>query len=173
MDGERNEFDQVGFGDDSWIRSRQGPAFLKKTLSQIFHRAGDHEPGVGQIEALRNGAREIEGLRNDHFAGGARKMEGYMVAEHTSILLHRANRGQQKRAWSDRPYSQRSRQTIGFCRLPTPGRSSRQTGLRKAGGTACPTDTPIFHEVLLAEGPSQPTTETYGLSHPYNRISGS
>jgi hypothetical protein len=65
---------------------RQWLAFLKQALCQILHHAGDHQPGIGQVEALRGCSREIEGFRNHHLAGSAWKVEGNMVAEHTLII---------------------------------------------------------------------------------------
>jgi len=50
--------------------------------------ASDHQPRVGQIEPLRDGARKIEGLRDYHLPTRTRKVEGDVVAEHKPIILH-------------------------------------------------------------------------------------
>lgn len=93
MHGKRHEFDQVGSGLRVRVRSRQGLALLQQTLSQVLHGTADHQPGVGQVEALSDGSREIQGLRNHHLAGRAWKVEGNVVAEHTPIILYGLNRG--------------------------------------------------------------------------------
>ena len=90
MDGERYEFDQVGIGSRVRIRRRQGLTFLQETLGQILHRASNHQPGVGQVETLRDSSGEIQGFRNHHLAGRAWEVEGNVVAEHRPIILHRA-----------------------------------------------------------------------------------
>ncbi len=62
---------------------------LPEVLSEILHGAGNHQPGVGEIEALRDGSRKIEGRRDYHFACRTREVEGDVVAEHTPIVLQR------------------------------------------------------------------------------------
>ena len=71
-----------------WVRHRQGLSPLQEALSEILHGAGDHHAGVGQIEALSDGSRKIEGFRNHHLAGCAWKVESNMIAEHALIILH-------------------------------------------------------------------------------------
>ena len=87
VDGQRYEFDQVGIGSSVWVRGRQGLAVFQPTLSEIFRGRGDHQPGIGQIEALCDSSWKIEGIRDHHFAGRAWKVEGNVVAEHTPIIL--------------------------------------------------------------------------------------
>ena len=84
MNGKWHQLDQIGIGVARiGVRDRQGLAFLKEALRQVLHGAGDHQPGVGQIEALGDGSGKIEGLCNHHLAGRAWEVEGNMVAQHT------------------------------------------------------------------------------------------
>jgi len=46
MDGEWHEFDEIGIASRIRVRARQGLALFQKTLSEIFHSARDHQPGV-------------------------------------------------------------------------------------------------------------------------------
>jgi hypothetical protein len=56
--------------------------FLQQDLGKILHRAGNHQPGVGQIEALTNRAGKIENLRDHHFARRVRKIKRHMISKH-------------------------------------------------------------------------------------------
>jgi hypothetical protein len=66
-----------------WNRERL--ALFEQCLSQVFQSARDQQPSVRQVEALRNRARKVERLRNDHFAQSVREIKGNMVTEHTFI----------------------------------------------------------------------------------------
>ncbi len=75
VDGRRHEFNQIGSGSGLRIRRRQWFPLFQQTLSEILHGARYHHPGAGQIEALGDGSRKIEGLGNRHLAGRARKVK--------------------------------------------------------------------------------------------------
>jgi hypothetical protein len=87
MNRERHKLDQVGIGGRIRIGRREGPARLQQTLGKIFHRAGDHDAGVCQIEALCDGAGKIQCLGNHHLAGRTREVEGNVVAKHMPMIL--------------------------------------------------------------------------------------
>jgi len=88
VNGQRNDLNGIGV---RWRGRRAGdgqrPSFFQKQLSEVFHRTGNHQPSVGQIESLSDGPGKIKGLGNHHFAGGPRKVEGHMIAEHTYMVL--------------------------------------------------------------------------------------
>jgi hypothetical protein len=84
---ERNEFDQIGVGGRIRIGSRQRLAFLQKTLSLVLHGVRDHQAGIGEIEALRNGSGKIEGFRDHHFASLTREEKANVVTKHMPIIL--------------------------------------------------------------------------------------
>ena len=82
MNREGHEFDQVGLASRVRVRVRQGLALFQEALSKVLHGAGDHEPSIGQIEALRNGAGKSRASTTYHLARRAWKMKRHVVAKH-------------------------------------------------------------------------------------------
>ena len=91
MDGQGHQLQQVGIGRGRIrVRSWQRPAFFEQKLREVFHGAGDHQTGVGQVEALGHRAGKIECLGHHHLTGDAGEMESDMIAEHVSMIWQAA-----------------------------------------------------------------------------------
>lgn len=64
MNRQRDRFDQIRVQSH---RFRMGHgrrlARFEYCFREIFHRAGDHQPGIGEIETLAQGPRKIERFR--------------------------------------------------------------------------------------------------------------
>ena len=91
MNRERHQFNEISIRVVRVLRGRrQRLALFEQRLSQIFKSARNHEPRVGQIEALRNCTRKVERLRHDHFARRMREVERYVAPEHTSMIIRGA-----------------------------------------------------------------------------------
>ena len=90
VNAQRHKLDQVGvmcrcIGIGRWQRL----SFFQKQVGEVFHRTGNHQPGVRQIESLSNGPRKIQGLCHNEPAGLTGKMESHMVTQHVSIIMRR------------------------------------------------------------------------------------
>ena len=86
MNRQWHKLNQVGLvGHGIGSRSWQRFALFQEKLRKIFNGAGDHYPGVGQIESLTDSSGEIERLRDNHSARGLGQKESDMVTQYAIL----------------------------------------------------------------------------------------